>query len=162
MGERIGGSGLNATSIAAVNINSTTNNINLFYVDSLSENLYNMQFTNGAWTTPLPVAHRSFDAWNPFAGLGAAYSVGLDQLQVFFTGLDQRIYQYIGSNASQTTSTSWSQQPSSQRLWSNADYVGADITAVGWKNQIRFFQISQGKMAQGTLNNQTWSETFVA
>lgn len=49
-GERIGGQGLNATSIATVNINSTTNNIQLFYVDISSQNLYTMQFV-GAWTT---------------------------------------------------------------------------------------------------------------
>lgn len=55
-GNRIGGSGLNASSIAAVNVNSTTNNINLFYVDSTSQNLYNMQFTNGAWTTRKPLS----------------------------------------------------------------------------------------------------------
>jgi hypothetical protein len=50
-GERIGGYGLNASSLAAVNVNSTTNNINLFYVDVLTKNLYKMQFTDGAWTT---------------------------------------------------------------------------------------------------------------
>lgn len=50
-GEQIGGSGLNASSLAAVNVNSTTNNINLFYVDDLTRNLFKMQFTNGAWTT---------------------------------------------------------------------------------------------------------------
>lgn len=59
MGEQIGGSGLNASSLAAVNINSTTNDINLFYVDDLTRNLFKMQFTNGAWTTreslPLPL-----------------------------------------------------------------------------------------------------------
>jgi hypothetical protein len=56
-GETIGGSGLNASSLAAVNVNSTTNNINLFYVDALTKALFKMQFTNGAWTTrasPLP------------------------------------------------------------------------------------------------------------
>lgn len=51
LGERIGGQGLNASSIATVNINSTTNNIILFYVDSSSQNLYTMQFTAGAWST---------------------------------------------------------------------------------------------------------------
>jgi hypothetical protein len=49
-GELIGGSALNASSIAAVNVNSTTNNINVFYVNALTKELFKMQFTNGAWT----------------------------------------------------------------------------------------------------------------
>lgn len=58
MGDRIGGSALNASSIATVNVNSTANNIVLFYVDSLTKNLYNMQFTAGAWTTRKPIVQR--------------------------------------------------------------------------------------------------------
>ena len=50
-GVRIGGSGLNASSISAVNVNSTTNNIVLFYTDALSKDPFTMQFTAGAWTT---------------------------------------------------------------------------------------------------------------
>ncbi|CZR56945.1 uncharacterized protein PAC_06834 [Phialocephala subalpina] len=161
-GERIGGSGLNASSIAAVNVNSTTNNVNLFYVDSSSQNLYNMQFTDGAWTTPLPISASPFSTWNPLSGLGAAYSVGQDQLHVYFTGTDTSIYEYVGNNASQTTNTKWINQPSRQRIWANADYAGADVTALGWTDQVRFWQVSQGKMVQGALNNATWTETFVA
>ena len=50
LGKPIGGSGLNASSIAAVNVNSTTNNINIFYVDGLTQALFKMQFTADAWT----------------------------------------------------------------------------------------------------------------
>jgi len=49
-GTAIGGMALNGSDIAAVNINSTTNDINLFYVDQLTEALFTMEFT-GAWTT---------------------------------------------------------------------------------------------------------------
>jgi hypothetical protein len=50
MGTPIGGLALNGSDIAAVNINSTTNDINLFYVDQLTEALFTMEF-KGAWTT---------------------------------------------------------------------------------------------------------------
>jgi hypothetical protein len=49
-GERIGSTALNGSSIAAVNVNATTNNINVFYVDQLTEALTYQQFTGGAWT----------------------------------------------------------------------------------------------------------------
>jgi hypothetical protein len=49
-GTAIGGLALNGSDITAVNINSTTNEINLFYVDQLTEALFTMEFT-GAWTT---------------------------------------------------------------------------------------------------------------
>jgi hypothetical protein len=50
MGTPIGGLALNSSDIAAVNVNSTTNNINLFYVDQLTEALFTMEFTD-SWTT---------------------------------------------------------------------------------------------------------------
>lgn len=49
-GQVIGGEGLPGSSIAATNINSTTNNINVFYVDDLTSALYTFEFTND-WTT---------------------------------------------------------------------------------------------------------------
>ncbi len=50
LGRPIGGLALNSSDIAAVNINSTTNDINLFYVDQLTEALFTMEF-KGVWTT---------------------------------------------------------------------------------------------------------------
>ena len=50
MGNPIGGLALNSSGIAAVNVNSTTNNINVFYVDQLTEALYTTEF-QGEWTT---------------------------------------------------------------------------------------------------------------
>jgi hypothetical protein len=49
-GTAIGGLALNGSDIAAVNINSTTNDISLFYVEQLTEALFTMEFT-GAWIT---------------------------------------------------------------------------------------------------------------
>ena len=48
-GQIIGGMALNASSIAATNINMTTNNINVFYVDASTTDLYTLEFT-GDWT----------------------------------------------------------------------------------------------------------------
>lgn len=49
-GTVVGGLVLNGSSIAAVNCNATTNNINIFYVDMLTQVLYGQQFTKGDWT----------------------------------------------------------------------------------------------------------------
>ncbi|PMD46119.1 hypothetical protein L207DRAFT_206113 [Hyaloscypha variabilis F] len=160
MGNPIGGLALNSSGIAAVNINSTTNNINVFYVDQLTEALYTTEF-NGAWTTPYPLSPERVTTWNPTSGLGAAYSPGQDQLHVYYTGLDLGIYEFLGGYASLKNKT-WLAQPGRNHIWAEADYVGADITAVGWLDQVRFFQVAQNKMVEGSLNSSTWTESFVS
>lgn len=60
-GEIIGGIGLNASSIAAVNVNQTTNNINVFYVDTLTQALVFTQYlpSAGNFTPRRYLAHSS-------------------------------------------------------------------------------------------------------
>lgn len=48
-GTPIGGGALNGSSLAAFNANSTTQDINVFYVDNLSQNLFGTRF-GGTWT----------------------------------------------------------------------------------------------------------------
>ncbi|KAH7419431.1 hypothetical protein BKA64DRAFT_16398 [Cadophora sp. MPI-SDFR-AT-0126] len=161
LGKPIGGSGLNASSIAAVNVNSTTNNINIFYVDDLTRALFKMQFTADVWTKPSIVSPDLIASWNPRSGLGAAYTEVQDQLHVYYTGLDAGIYEFLGSGASQTTNTSWAPQPGHNHLWAAADFVGAPISAVGWADQARFYQVKEGDLAEGSLSNTTWTEAFI-
>lgn len=175
-GAIIGGTALNNSAIEAVNVNSTTNNIVLYYVDQGSQNMFTQQFT-GVWTTgELPsksfsickvanintgvaLSTARIKSWNPLSGIGAAFSSTQNQLHVYYTGLDSLIYEFVGSNAS--TTKSYSAQPSNQREWTNADIVGGAITAVGWKDQVRFFQQSQGVLIEGVLSNTTWSQVSV-
>ncbi|KAH6724335.1 hypothetical protein BKA61DRAFT_27696 [Leptodontidium sp. MPI-SDFR-AT-0119] len=161
LGEPIGGAGLNASSIAAVNVNSTTNNINVFYVDGLTKALFKMQWTADTWTKPSIVSPDLIDNWNPRSGLGAAYTVSQDQLHVYYTGLDAGIYEFLGSGASKTINTSWAPQPGRNHLWATADFVGAPISAVGWDDQARFYQVKRGNLAEGALKNTTWTEAFI-
>jgi hypothetical protein len=115
---------LNSSGIAAVNVNSTTNNINVFYVDQLTEALFTVQFI-GSWSTrtlpPFPLKHKLTEAatvvssesvtyWNPRSGLAAAYSLGQDQLHVYYTGLDQGIYEFLAGYVSLQNKT-WPAQP---------------------------------------------------
>ena len=74
--------------------------------------------------------------------------------------MDSGIYEFLGSNAS-TTSTNWEAQPERNRVWATADFPGLDITAVGWEDEVRFFQVEHGRLVQGSLNNTTWTESFV-
>jgi hypothetical protein len=100
-------------------------------------------------------------SWNPLSGLGAAYSASQDQLHVYYTGVDLGIYEFLGSNASRTTNTTWAPSPGRNHVWAEADYIGADISAVGWNSSVRFYQVKQGKMVEGSLVNKTWTEAFV-
>jgi hypothetical protein len=49
-GLAIRGSGIKGSSIAAVNVNSTTNNIVVCYTDLSTRDLFSLQFTGGAWS----------------------------------------------------------------------------------------------------------------
>lgn len=59
------------------------------------------------------------------------------------------------------STSSFHPQPDGSRPWAEADYEGADISAIGWKDQVRFFQPARGRMVMGELNNMTWGEIFV-
>ncbi|KAG9234426.1 hypothetical protein BJ875DRAFT_441313 [Amylocarpus encephaloides] len=159
-GEIIGGTCLNGSSIAAINVNETTNNIVVFYVDNQSGDLYSQQFV-GHWTFGMPVSKEVTASWNPTSGLGAAYRETPDQLHVYYTGLDSRVYEFIGSNASLETNTSWAAQPQTQKTWATAELVGSDITAIGWDDQVRFYQKAKGRIAEGALQNTTWTQKFL-
>ncbi|KAJ5050568.1 uncharacterized protein L3040_002445 [Drepanopeziza brunnea f. sp. 'multigermtubi'] len=160
-GKTIGGSALNGSSIAAVNINSTTNNINVFFVDTFTKSLFKMQYTANSWTKPSIVSSVYIDSWNPLSGLAAAYTVIQDQLHVYYTGLDKGIYEFIGSRASTTVNTAWDALPTRNSTWGEADIVGAPISAVGWDDQARFYQIMRGTLAENSLDNTTWTESFI-
>ncbi|CAD6506145.1 BgTH12-07075 [Blumeria graminis f. sp. triticale] len=159
LGSRIGGEGLNGSDITAVNIDSTTNNIHVFYTDMLTQALFTLQYQKH-WTTPRPVSNARVANWNPYSGFGSAYRPFSDQLHVYYTGLDKGIYEFV-LNGTDATDTSFQPQPDGTRPWGEADYVGADITAVGWKDQIRFFQPARGRLVMGELNDTTWGEVFV-
>jgi CDP-diacylglycerol pyrophosphatase len=112
-------------------------------------------------TTGETVSNARVISWNPNSGLGAAYSSGQDQLHVYYSGLDLGVYEFLGNNAS-STNTTWNSQPGRNHIWAEADYVGADIAAVGWSDQVRFFQQSDKlRVVQGSLSNTTWTEAFV-
>jgi hypothetical protein len=53
----IGGMALHESSIAAVNVSSITNNVNVFFVDQLTETLFGMHFTDGAWISRTSPPH---------------------------------------------------------------------------------------------------------
>ncbi|KAF4632186.1 hypothetical protein G7Y89_g5943 [Cudoniella acicularis] len=148
----VGGLGLNGSSIAA-------------------------QSTKSAWTigTPYPhlplyylinilvgqpITNQLVTSWNPTSGLGAAYTSTTDQLHVYYTGTDSGAYEFLGSEAS-TTNTTWVGQPGRSYVWATAACAGMDISAVGWKDQARFFMRDQSGMIMGVLGNGTWSEKFV-
>ncbi|KAH9216096.1 hypothetical protein DL95DRAFT_388101, partial [Leptodontidium sp. 2 PMI_412] len=120
-----------------------------------------MQWTADTWTKPSIVSPDLIDNWNPRSGLGAAYTVSQDQLHVYYTGLDAGIYEFLGSGASKTINTSWAPQPGRNHLWATADFVGAPISAVGWDDQARFYQVKRGNLAEGALKNTTWTEAFI-
>jgi hypothetical protein len=59
LGAPIGGMSQNGSSIAAVNVNSTTNNISFFLIDQLTQTLFGigMHLTDGAWTSRTSPPH---------------------------------------------------------------------------------------------------------
>lgn len=99
-------------------------------------------------------------SWNPLSGLGSSYTSTLDQLHVYYTGTDTKIYEFLQLNVSTTTGT-WNAQSGHNHIWASADYIGEDITAVGWLDQVRFYQVNGDSMVQGSLSGTIWTETFL-
>lgn len=110
--------------------------------------------------TARPVSSARVANWNPYSGLGSAYRPSLDQLHVYFTGLDKGVYEFVLNGTTALNST-FQPQPDGSRPWAEADYEGADISAIGWKDQVRFFQPARGRLVMGELNNTSWGEVFV-
>ncbi|PBP18204.1 hypothetical protein BUE80_DR011105 [Diplocarpon rosae] len=162
-GKSLGGTVLNGSSIAALNINTTTNNINIFYVDSSTRALFKMQYVaeEGDWTKPSIVSSALIESWNPLSGLAASYTSKQDKLHVYYTGLDRGIYEFIGSKASQTGNTTWSPLPDHNPAWVEADTVGASIAAFGWNEQGRFYHVKNGNLVEAALANTTWSQVSI-
>ncbi|KAK6584873.1 hypothetical protein PZA11_003097 [Diplocarpon coronariae] len=160
-GKTIGGWALNGSSIAAINVNTTTSNINIFYVDSETKALFKMQWAIDAWTKPSIVSSAFIESWNPLSGLAVSYTSKQDQLHVYYTGLDRGIYEFLGSRASQMTNTSWSTLPGRDPIWAEADVVGASLAAYGWNDQGRFYHIRNGRLAEASLVNRTWTQSSI-
>jgi hypothetical protein len=65
------------------------------------------------------------------------------------------MYLFLGSNVG-TTDTDWAPQPGRDHIWKMADDVGADVTAVGWRDRV-----SMRRLVQGMLSGVVWIESFV-
>lgn len=94
-------------------------------------------------------------SWDFLSGLGAASSPTKGQPHIYYTGLDGGISEFLGSNVS-TTDTDWAPQPGRNHIWAMADDVGADVSALGWRDQV-----SMGRLVQGILSDVVWTESFV-
>lgn len=80
-------------------------------------------------------------------------------MRAYYVGTDKGVYEFI--NTSPSSSTSWNSLPDQSSVWTDADQAGAGISAVGWEDQVRFFQIIGGELVQAALSNETWTEGFV-
>jgi hypothetical protein len=203
MGNPIGGLALNSSGIAAVNINSTTNNINVFYVDQLTEALYTTEF-NGAWTTRtsfppfLIITNKTKHTPSPPSASqhGTQPQVWAPHTRSAKTSCTSTTRALISESMSSSAATRVSR---TKRGWRSRDGIISGrrrITSVlilpllgasfpfhspppsphvhffvgetnsekitRWLDQVRFFQVAQNKMVEGSLNSSTWTESFVS
>jgi hypothetical protein len=201
MGNPIGGLALNSSGIAAVNINSTTNNINVFYVDQLTEALYTTEF-NGAWTTrtSLPPFHiitnkNQHTPSPPSASQhGTQPQVSAPRTHPAKTSCTSITRVLISESMSSWAATRVSR---TRRGWRSLEGITSGLRRITsvlillllgtsvlfpfpcfhlqffvgrtlliddtrWLDQVRFFQVAQNKMVEGSLNSSTWTESFVS
>lgn len=201
MGTPIGGLALNSSAIAAVNVNSTTNNINLFYVDQLTQELFTMQFT-GSWTTrmslsPIVPVHPTNEAsflglptssplmepqiWSrrrlhlrPGPAARLLYRPRLWHLRVLGRVRESAEPHLAGAAEPEPRlghgglhrrgyHCCWVCPPRPPALSLTSLITETWLTQCSrWHDQVRFFQVAQGKMVEASLNNMTWSENFVS
>lgn len=107
------------------------------------------------------ISAKGFDSWTPLTGLAACYTLIQDQLHLFYSGADKGVYEFLGSKASTEIGTEWAALPAKNSFRFKADVPGAPISAVGWNDQARFYQIAQDKLAEGFLSLGTWTDSSI-
>jgi len=156
-------------------------NMNIFYVDSSTENLYQIGYGSGSggWSTRKSYPHlslslilltyhvasavaSSINTWPTWNGtstsLAAIQETEPNYLRTYYIGSNSQVYEFFGNPRAFPTVANSDQSP----VWGDSDSLGPGALAgVGWSDQVRLYYRSGGKFVQVALNNATWtSSTF--
>jgi hypothetical protein len=148
-------------------------NMNIFYVDSSTENLYQIGYapSSGGWSTRKSYPHQSFwlilltyhvasavassiTSWNGTStSLAAIQETEPNYLRTYYIGSDSQVYEFFGNPGAFPTIAKSDQSP----VWGDSDSLGPGALAgVGWSDQVRLYYRSGGTFVQADLNNATW------
>ncbi|KAH8591209.1 hypothetical protein B0O99DRAFT_744636 [Bisporella sp. PMI_857] len=176
-GQTISGKALAGSSISAVAV-GTEGDINVVYVDAKSKMLYNVQW-DGRWGNPAPLTNVTIPNWDPLAAMTLAWQPASDTLRAYFTDTHKFIQEFSGRNASTAdfaaiargdvaqnstsgiTTPGWTQSPIHDLTWLPSDALGAEIASVAWLDQVRFYRLIEGKLAESALAQGVWSAKFI-
>jgi hypothetical protein len=154
----------------------TPPNMNIFYVDSSTENMYQISYTSGGGWSPRKsrschfpllvsslICHvasavvSSITSWNGTStSLAAIQETEPNYLRTYYIGNDSQIHEFSGNPGAFPTVQKSDQSP----VWVDSDSFGPGALAgVGWLDQVRLYYFSEGRIIQADLNNATWSSS---
>ncbi|KAE9379530.1 hypothetical protein N431DRAFT_434493 [Stipitochalara longipes BDJ] len=126
--------------------------MNIFYVDSSTSNLYSISYNDG-WQTPSILTSTAITNWNGTdTSLAAIQESEPEYLRTYYVGTDSEIHEFYG-NPGEAFSPKSDQSPH----WDVLDSQGPGaIAGIGWSDQVRLYYVSSGKIVQTALSNATW------
>jgi hypothetical protein len=150
----------------------TAPEMSIFYVDSSTSSIYSVSYNNG-WQTrkfedpqfllgfqltslASALTTTAITKWNGTStSLAAIQESDPLYLRTYYVGTDSEIHEF-NSNPGGPFSKKSDQSPQ----WEVLDTQGPGALAgIGWSDQVRLYYVSQGKIVQSSLNNETWAST---
>ena len=101
--------------------------------------------------------------WSPLTDFTSCWQPDSDTLFTYFTGYDKLVYQLDAKNASTSGMSPllWADTTTHDLTWLPSDSMRAGIGAVAWGNEVRFYRLVGGKLAQSALIGGVWSAKYI-
>jgi hypothetical protein len=101
--------------------------------------------------------------WSALTDFTSCWQPDSDTLFAYFTGSDKLIYQLDATNASTSgmSPLDWSSTTTHDLTWIPSDSMRAGIGAIAWDNEVRFYRLVGGQLAQSAQINGIWSAKYI-
>lgn len=150
------GAALKATAIAGSAL-AVAPKINIFYVDSTTKSLFNINYglSGGGWSNATALSTTALTNFNGSnTALAAISQSSPSYLRAYYLGTDLGVYEMLDPGAD----ASWNKNSDQSSKWPAADSnaVGG-LVGVGWADQARLYYASGSKIEQLDYDNGTWA-----
>lgn len=135
-----GGSPLSISSVR-------TPQMNLFYVDSTTNNLFNIPY-KGGWQSPSALSNATtINAWDGTdTALAAVAQTNSTWLRTYYIGSNHKVYEMTDEGAETTT---WTNNSNHDTAWPSADSTAAGgLVGIAWEDSIRLYYVSNSTVEQ--------------
>jgi hypothetical protein len=136
--------------------------LNIFYIDSTTNSLFTINWGGSgtsAWGSPTELSSTALTKFNGSStALVAIAESEPSYMRTYYIGSDLNIFEMLGNPLSTNMSWSKNSDVSVNPKWLVADNGVPDgLVGIRWRDQVRIYYITGGKVEQLNLGNQMWS-----